>query len=520
MADSIDIVDVAEGRFGEVSASLANGADVNAPIGKNGTALNYAVIYDQEPLVDMLLKSGANVNSRGNAGLTPLMQTITERVRLLRPNPRVFERLVAAGADLNARDDEGRTALILAAAKGDDSAAELIIQSGTSLAEVMQQRPTIAEYMVLLIRAGADLEATDPDGNNALTFAVWREKPAEVDVLRKAGCTEQRIKQLDLFQAAQSGDAQKVAKLLEAGADVDGGTPGHNTTALMIAARAGHLAVVQTLLTAGADANAQDRGEEVALNEAAFEGHLDVVKTLIEAGADPSYTMRSGYGVLMKAEMGDRGRGHPTVVNYLRRIIKDRTGSGRYKDKRGLESLDFNGEFLLVKAPIHQTAEAFSRLHAAPDWKRDVFNKNVDLRESGCVVFQFVDHAWSLICSLTIDRSLDQYAQTLSESIGASVIHLAVSDTAGAVSYRLFERGQLAETFQVDDRGVQFNSTIRSADVNLAMGTESFVDDFIKQHDAYVPSFASQHRGRTRRLKLSLPDCIREDLVRLDYIGV
>ena len=57
-------------------------------------------------------------------------------------------------------------------------------------------------------------------------------------------------------------------------------------TALMYAAREGHLPVVQTLLENGSMVNAQNVAGDTALIWATARGHILVVKLLIERGAD------------------------------------------------------------------------------------------------------------------------------------------------------------------------------------------------------------------------------------------
>ena len=59
--------------------------------------------------VDRLIASGADVNARNNSGTTPLMYAKTAAVGS--GDTRVLCALIDAGADVNAKDAAGRTAL-------------------------------------------------------------------------------------------------------------------------------------------------------------------------------------------------------------------------------------------------------------------------------------------------------------------------------------------------------------------------------------------------------------------------
>lgn len=62
----------------------------------------------------------------------------------------------------------------------------------------------------------------------------------------------------------------------------------YGESALMLAARPGHTAVVRRLIAAGSNVNLRGEGEEgwTALHMAASSGHLGVVNELLRAGAN------------------------------------------------------------------------------------------------------------------------------------------------------------------------------------------------------------------------------------------
>jgi ankyrin repeat protein len=108
-------------------------------------------------------------------------------------------------------------------------------------------------------------------------FASWRALKAHVERLTLDG---------QLFDAARSGDASKLAALLDEHPErLHARSKPYEWTLLHAAAR--HLAAVEVLLTRGLDVNARERGDNTyAMHWAAAAGELDVVRRLADAGGD------------------------------------------------------------------------------------------------------------------------------------------------------------------------------------------------------------------------------------------
>jgi ankyrin repeat protein len=114
---------------------LDKGADANAVDGTGKTAICYAAARGFPPVVRRLLDSGVDPNKRYGNDLTALMWAAgyTEEAGT-QDMDEIIKLLIARGAHLDDRDNRGRTALMIAAAVGHTTAAELLISSGADKA--------------------------------------------------------------------------------------------------------------------------------------------------------------------------------------------------------------------------------------------------------------------------------------------------------------------------------------------------------------------------------------------------
>lgn len=107
--------------------------------------------------VETFIRAGINVNARDKDGSTPLM------IASERGDAEMAGVLLKNGADPNAGDIDGYTALMFASYSGN------------------------LEIAKLLVAGGADVNARDKDGWTAVMFASVEEKADIVDFLRKRG---------------------------------------------------------------------------------------------------------------------------------------------------------------------------------------------------------------------------------------------------------------------------------------------------------------------------------------------
>lgn len=206
-------------------------------------------------------------------------------------NREVVKALLAHGADPNAGNTIGMSALMIA--------------SGTGNVEIIND----------LLAAGAQLNPNTPFGS-PLTFAAYQSKPEVMHLLLAKGATvsssrPDRISALML--AARAGEAGVVRELLQKKADLLA-TDNHGSTALSYAARAGKAEAARVLLAAGAKVDTADLDGWTPLMHAAVNGHTEVVTLLLGKGANPRAKDKQGRTpLLLAAAYGD----HAGVVRAL-----------------------------------------------------------------------------------------------------------------------------------------------------------------------------------------------------------
>jgi ankyrin repeat protein len=146
-----------------------------------------------------------------------------------------------------------------------------------------------------LLKSGADVNAQQADGATALQWAAYRGDAILAGMLLEAGAKPglaNRNGATPLWLAAARGDAAVIEILLKGGADANEQLP-LGRRPLMLAARSGNVDAVHALLQHGADVNASEteRGT-TALMQAADQGHAGVLKELIEHGANVAAVSR------------------------------------------------------------------------------------------------------------------------------------------------------------------------------------------------------------------------------------
>lgn len=227
---------------------------------KDGSAFARAVASAHQPLIDLFLSAGINVNAVGEQGRTPLL------IATLGRDWALAHRLLAAGADPRLPDDKGLTPLIATTIAGN------------------------VPMLEALLTAGASRDASDAQHRTALYYAIANQKTAARDALLK--CSQ------PLPPAAQGGNeladaalatgdrqlSELILRLLPGGLTW---TPAARTAfAKALAARDTIFGPLLIAKYAAPPATADNLQPTLAY--AVARGDLDQLNALLDFGADPN----------------------------------------------------------------------------------------------------------------------------------------------------------------------------------------------------------------------------------------
>ena len=164
-----------------------------------------------------------------------------------------------------------------------------------------------------LVAAGADLEARDDWGRAAVHIAAYRSDQDAVTALAEAGADMNALDRqaYDVVTIAAVADDPELVRLaLSLGANAGNVTSPYDGTALIAAAHLGHYEVVEILIEAGAPPDHVNNLDWTALMEAVVLGdggpaHQRTVEVLLAGGADPM--IGDGQGVTPLQHARQRG---------------------------------------------------------------------------------------------------------------------------------------------------------------------------------------------------------------------
>jgi uncharacterized protein len=279
--------------FAAASLGLCVPFSEAVPSEKNNAGLFDAIRRADIREVKRSLKRGADVNDRNEQWDTPLM------LAAVYAPADVMKVLLDRGADPEAKDKLGGTALMRAV--GDINKVKLLLDRGVNV-EARSELGYTA-LMVAANTAGASAVVklllahnADPNGrDNRTTPPLMYAADSDIESLKlliAAGADVNASRQngASALLWAAVGPAGAVPLLLEKRANINAVRARDGLTPLIVAARSGATDNVRVLLEHGADVNARTQDGFTALMGAACSesGRPETVKLLLDRGADPN----------------------------------------------------------------------------------------------------------------------------------------------------------------------------------------------------------------------------------------
>ncbi len=312
---------IAEGRLDDARNLIARGADVNAANPDGKTALMQAAegsgyLPNNASAVALLLDKGANVNAQDHRGWTALYRAIAEgkqdAVRIL----------LAHKADPNAKASDGSTPVMGAVIYGRVDLLKLLLENGgqPDIADAQSNTPLMVAsegtgylpnnvpLVETLLQRNARVDAQDARGRTPLYRASAEGKTDAVQLLI-ANKSPVNARAGDgttpLMEAVTYNRMPVLEMLLKAGADVNQADSSGNTPLMIASEGNGYLQnnapMVSALLTAGATVDTQDARGRSALYRASSEGKEEAMRLLLDKKANPNLKASDGTAPLWSA---------------------------------------------------------------------------------------------------------------------------------------------------------------------------------------------------------------------------
>lgn len=202
-----------------VKLMVEHGADVNVTETNTLlTPLDFASSQCENDSMEILIKSGADVNAKDSKGNTPLH---------LAKSLEGIELLLQHGADVHVRNREGETALHRLVSIGQHDLIEALLKTGVDINETDPIPPIFGvpdkDAFQFMIDAGAKLRITDNNGNTLLHAVAGRDKASEdlITAIVEAGIDVNSINNMQQTPLHLCPSEDSIRNLVKLGANVN-----------------------------------------------------------------------------------------------------------------------------------------------------------------------------------------------------------------------------------------------------------------------------------------------------------
>ena len=300
------------------------------------TPLSLAAVNANARITALLLESGADAKQLVSRGQTVLMTAARTG------NPEVVAALIDKGAEVNAREWQlGETALMWAASENHAAVVKMLIARGAEVearsntlkfpkdrfglegvltilprgnwtALMYAARDGAPDATRVLLDAGAQINAVDPDNTTPLVRAIWNSHYDTAKVLLERGADPNLLDSSEMGALYAAVDMSSLGEI-------------YGTPARKVRDTATALDIIKLVIAKGGKVDARLKSAALQRNHtpgepllgagttplmrAARNGDSEAMKVLMAAGADPSLTQPNGTTVLMLASGVGRGLG-------------------------------------------------------------------------------------------------------------------------------------------------------------------------------------------------------------------
>ncbi|XP_055954369.1 putative ankyrin repeat protein RF_0381 [Patella vulgata] len=266
----------------ETNGSCVDLSDINGI-----TPLMLAAIQNEIKVIKLLHKHDANVNKQDDRALQMRKKELVDFV-------------YQYGADINKKNNHGRTSLYLAVQNGNLNAVNLLLKMGgrdVNLSDNKGTSPLMlavqnskTELIKLLLQYGADINKQNNRGRTSLYLEVQHKNLNAVNLLLKMGGCDVNLSDNNgtspLMLAVQRGNTEPVEFLLQYGVDINKQN-NRGRTALYLAVQNDNLKAVDVLLEMkGCDVNLSDNQGKSPLILALLNCNTKVIERLHQDNAD------------------------------------------------------------------------------------------------------------------------------------------------------------------------------------------------------------------------------------------
>ena len=405
-----------------------------------GMLLSECIHADHTACTEVLLQHWKSVCSNG-ASVPHGQEYVEDRpTPAMWEDPAVCQVLIDAGADIETKDDMGRSPLHCSCRSGALAVVKMLVAAGAGVCGTCNCGNTCLIHAAYLGHAetvrylvglhDVKVNHKGDDDWSALLCAVAQKHADLVKVLIDAGAdieTRDKESWTPLMYACKNGSQPIVKMLVEAGAEVRAAQK-DGYTSFIFAAGFGHTETVRYLVgLPQIDLSHKDKDGHTSLLAAVERAGADVVEVLLDAGADIEAKLNDGRSPLLKASKC----GNLQVVKVLLRA------------GAGVCVTDNKGATCLMLAAHYGHTEAVRTLLCMPEV--DVNQSNTQGLTS---LHRAVFKKHSDVVQLLIDAGADVGAKN---SAGSTSLHWACEVGALDIVQMLVKAG--ADVSVVDNKG-------------------------------------------------------------------